>query len=96
MIIAFMSSAEVTAYYAAIDLADTALLAADPATELLYLRSAMILSGKLVTASQEGGNNVDWSSARQGLQARIDRLQSQANATTGIQRQLVKYIRPTS
>jgi hypothetical protein len=91
-----MSSAEVTAYFAAIDLADAALLAADPATELLYLRSAMILSGKLVTASQEGGNNVDWSSARQGIQARIDRLQSQANATTGVQRQLLRYIRPTS
>jgi len=89
-------SSKVTAYCAAIDLADAALLAADPATELLYLRSAMILSGKLVTASQEGGNNVDWSSARQGLQARIDRLQSQVNATTGIQRQAVKYIRPTS
>ena len=90
-----MSSAEITAYFAFLDTADTALADGDTAAELLALRRAMNASAKLVTAHQESGNSVDWASARQALQSRIDKLQQTIGATTGIQYIKKTYIAPT-
>lgn len=72
--------------------ANVALKAGDQAQELLALRLAMTASGELVTASQQDGNSIDYGSARQGIQARIDRLQVQATATVGVQRTKIKPV----
>ena len=95
-IVRLMASAEVTAYFAFLDAADTALAAGDTAAELLALRRAMIESAKLATVSQQGGNSVDWASARQAIQNRIDRLQKAATAAAGPVRTKIEYIAPTA
>ena len=101
---AFISTAETArdagsygpAFRAYLNGADVALGAADTASELLALRRAMTMSETLPTVNQQDGNSMDYASSRQAIQARIDRLQQQAVAVTGIQRQKVIYIAPTS
>ena len=88
---------ETADYYARLDEADAAVSAGDVAAELVACKRALYAAEKLSNITQQSGNSINWSNARDILERRITRLDQAVavSAAVGVQRSKTKYIRPT-